>query len=149
MIVARLIGERASGDHNYCRTSGRSGDRRAVALSRAGGGEDQPRAGGVSSAGSRSPLRPRIRRGGGAGGTGEPRRGRRLLLTAALFGFAFTAVYVVAGHNNQLLGIALGGMFALLAAAAIIAGKVVVPQETSVEEREPTARGGRRRRSSR
>jgi ubiquinol-cytochrome c reductase iron-sulfur subunit len=58
-----------------------------------------------------------------------------LLLLAAVLGFGFTAVYAFAGHNNQLLGIALGGMFALLAAAAIIAGKGVVVQETSVEDR--------------
>lgn len=59
-----------------------------------------------------------------------------LLVLAAVFGFGFTAVYVLAGHNNQLLGLAIGGMFALLAAAAIVAGKLVVPQETSVEERD-------------
>ena len=58
-----------------------------------------------------------------------------LLLAAAVFGFGFTAVYVVEGLNDQLLGIAIGGMFMLLAAAAIIAGKRVVVQETSVEER--------------
>lgn len=59
-----------------------------------------------------------------------------LLLLAAVFGFGFTAVYALKGHNNQLLGLAMGGMFALLAAAAIIAGKFVVPQETSVEQRD-------------
>lgn len=59
-----------------------------------------------------------------------------LLLLAGVFGFGFTAVYAADGHNNQLLGLAMGGMFALLAAAAIIAGKLVVPQETSVEERD-------------
>ena len=58
-----------------------------------------------------------------------------LLVVAALFGFGFTAVYALDGGNNQLLGLAIGGMFALLAAAAIIAGKFVVPQETSVEDR--------------
>lgn len=58
-----------------------------------------------------------------------------LLIAAAVSGFAFTAVYVLDGLNDQLLGVAIGGMFALLAAAAIIAGKAVVPQETSVEER--------------
>jgi ubiquinol-cytochrome c reductase iron-sulfur subunit len=59
-----------------------------------------------------------------------------LLLAAAVFGFGFTAVYVVRGLDTQLLGIAFGGMLALLAAAAIVAGKRVVPQETSVEERD-------------
>jgi len=58
-----------------------------------------------------------------------------LLLLAAVFGFGFVAVYVVIGKNTQVLGIAMGGMLALLAAAAIIAGKLVVPQEQHVEER--------------
>jgi ubiquinol-cytochrome c reductase iron-sulfur subunit len=65
-----------------------------------------------------------------------------LLALAAVFGFGFTAVYVLAGHNTQLLGLAMGGMFALIAAAAIIAGKLVVPQETSEEEREPLLEEG-------
>ena len=59
----------------------------------------------------------------------------RLLVLAACFGFAFTAIYVALSDNTQLLGVAIGGMFALLAAAAIIAGKAVVVQETSVEDR--------------
>ncbi|HEY3728862.1 MAG TPA: Rieske (2Fe-2S) protein [Solirubrobacteraceae bacterium] len=59
-----------------------------------------------------------------------------LLALAAVFGFGFTAVYVVAETNTQLLGIAMGGALALLAAAAIVAGKLVVVQETSVEERD-------------
>jgi ubiquinol-cytochrome c reductase iron-sulfur subunit len=59
-----------------------------------------------------------------------------LLVLAALFGFGFTAVYVVASLNTQLLGLAFGGMLALLAAAAIVAGKLVVPQETAVEKRD-------------
>jgi ubiquinol-cytochrome c reductase iron-sulfur subunit len=59
-----------------------------------------------------------------------------LLVLAALFGFGFTAIYVVASLNTQLLGLAIGGMLALLAAAAILAGKMVVPQETAVEERD-------------
>ena len=60
-----------------------------------------------------------------------------LLLLAAVFGFGFTAVYVVASTNTQLLGVALGGALAFLAAACIVAGKLVVPQETHVEERDP------------
>jgi quinol---cytochrome c reductase iron-sulfur subunit len=60
-----------------------------------------------------------------------------LLLLAAVLGFAFTALYIVASENTQLLGIAFGGTLALLAAAAIVAGKFVVPQETHVEERGP------------
>ena len=60
-----------------------------------------------------------------------------LLLVAAVFGFGFTAVYIVLQTNTQLLGLALGGALALLAAAAIVAGKFVVPQETHVEDRGP------------
>ncbi len=60
-----------------------------------------------------------------------------LLLLAAVFGFGFTAVYVVLQTDTQLLGVAMGGMLALLAAAAIIAGKLVVPQETALEKRGP------------
>ena len=67
-----------------------------------------------------------------------------LLLMAALLGFGFTAVYVLAGTNTQLLGLAIGGALALLAAAAIVAGKFVVPQETSVEPRGSAARRTRR-----
>jgi ubiquinol-cytochrome c reductase iron-sulfur subunit len=59
-----------------------------------------------------------------------------LLLIAAVFGFAFTAVYILHG-NTQLLGLAIGCMLAFLAAAAIVAGKFVVPQETDVEPRGP------------
>ena len=60
-----------------------------------------------------------------------------LLLVAAVFGFAFTVLYIVLSGNTQLLGIAMGGALLLLAAAAIVAGKFVVPQETHVEERGP------------
>ena len=60
-----------------------------------------------------------------------------LLLVAALFGFAFTVLYIVLSGNTQLLGIAMGGALLLLAAACIVAGKFVVPQETHVEERGP------------
>jgi ubiquinol-cytochrome c reductase iron-sulfur subunit len=60
-----------------------------------------------------------------------------LLFLAGIFGFGFTAVYVLKTHNAQLEGIALGGALALLAAALITAGKFVVPQETHVEERDP------------
>jgi ubiquinol-cytochrome c reductase iron-sulfur subunit len=65
-----------------------------------------------------------------------------LLFAAAVFGFGFTATYVLDGLNTQLLGVAIGCMFMLLAAAAIIAGKAVVPQETSVEERTPLLEEG-------
>ena len=58
-----------------------------------------------------------------------------LLLLAAVFGFGFTAIYIVLETNTQLLGVAMGGMLVLLAAAAIVAGKLVVPQELSVEQR--------------
>jgi ubiquinol-cytochrome c reductase iron-sulfur subunit len=58
-----------------------------------------------------------------------------LLLLAALLGCGFVAIYAFLQTNTQLLGLALGGMLAMLAAAAIIAGKLVVPQETQVEER--------------
>jgi ubiquinol-cytochrome c reductase iron-sulfur subunit len=60
-----------------------------------------------------------------------------LLLLAALFALAFTAVYVAGEANTQFLGVAIGGALCLLAAAAIVAGKLVVPQETAVEERGP------------
>jgi ubiquinol-cytochrome c reductase iron-sulfur subunit len=59
-----------------------------------------------------------------------------LLLVAAVFGFAFTVIYIVLSGNTQLLGIAMGGALLLLAAACIVAGKFVVPQETDVEERD-------------
>ena len=59
-----------------------------------------------------------------------------LLLLAAVFGFGFTAIYIIFQNDTQLLGIAIGGALAMLAAAAILAGKLVVPQETSVEERD-------------
>ena len=58
-----------------------------------------------------------------------------LLVLAGLAGVAFTALYVVVGHNTQLLGLAVGSAFILIAAAFIIAGKLVVPQETKVEGR--------------
>ncbi|MHB8657989.1 MAG: QcrA and Rieske domain-containing protein [Solirubrobacteraceae bacterium] len=60
-----------------------------------------------------------------------------LLGLAALLGFGFTTIYVIAQTNTQLLGLAIGGALAMLAAACILAGKLVVPQETSVEERGP------------
>ena len=60
-----------------------------------------------------------------------------LLLVAAVFGFAFTVIYIVLSGDTQLLGIAMGGALLLLAAACIVAGKFVVPQETHVEERGP------------
>jgi len=58
-----------------------------------------------------------------------------LLFVAAALAFGFTAVYVIASSNNQLLGLTLGGALAVLAAACIVAGKFVVPQETHVEDR--------------
>jgi ubiquinol-cytochrome c reductase iron-sulfur subunit len=58
-----------------------------------------------------------------------------LLVLAGLAGAAFTAVYVISGDNTQLLGLAVGSAFVLIAAAFIIAGKLVVPQETKVEQR--------------
>src|SRR5437660_4451479 len=45
-----------------------------------------------------------------------------LLILAAVFGFGFTAVYVILQTQTQLLGVAIGGMLACLAAACIIAG---------------------------
>ncbi|MGO9497140.1 MAG: ubiquinol-cytochrome c reductase iron-sulfur subunit [Solirubrobacteraceae bacterium] len=60
-----------------------------------------------------------------------------LLLLAAVFGFAFTVIYIVLSGDTQLLGVAMGGALLLLAAACIVAGKFVVPQETAVEERGP------------
>jgi ubiquinol-cytochrome c reductase iron-sulfur subunit len=58
-----------------------------------------------------------------------------LLLLAAALAFGFTAIYIVASSNTQLLGLAMGGALALLAVACIVAGKFVVPQETHVEPR--------------
>jgi ubiquinol-cytochrome c reductase iron-sulfur subunit len=58
-----------------------------------------------------------------------------LLVLAAACGFSFVAFYIVLQYDTQLLGLAMGVTFVLLAAAAIIAGKLVVPQETSVEPR--------------
>ncbi len=58
-----------------------------------------------------------------------------LLLAAGLTGFGFTAIYVLAGENTQLLGLAFGASLGLLAVACIVAGKAVVPQVTSVEDR--------------
>lgn len=60
-----------------------------------------------------------------------------LLLAAAVCGFGFTAIYVVLGHDTQLLGLTIGLALLLLAVAAITAGKFVVPQETAVEPRGP------------
>jgi ubiquinol-cytochrome c reductase iron-sulfur subunit len=60
-----------------------------------------------------------------------------LLFIAAILAFGFTAIYVVAGSNTQLLGLSLGLALAFLAAALIVAGKFVVPQETHVEPRGP------------
>jgi len=60
-----------------------------------------------------------------------------LLLLGAVFGFAFTVIYIVLSGDTQLLGIAMGGALLLLAAACIVAGKFVVLQETHVEERGP------------
>jgi ubiquinol-cytochrome c reductase iron-sulfur subunit len=59
-----------------------------------------------------------------------------LLALAGLAGLGFLVVYIFDQLDNQLLGVAIGGMLALLAAASIVAGKAVVPQETSVEERD-------------
>jgi ubiquinol-cytochrome c reductase iron-sulfur subunit len=59
-----------------------------------------------------------------------------LLFGAAACALAFVVFYVIEQFDTQLLGLALGCAFALLAAAAILAGKLVVPQETAVEERD-------------
>jgi ubiquinol-cytochrome c reductase iron-sulfur subunit len=56
------------------------------------------------------------------------------LIAAGAWGLAFAVLFVV-DPDTQLLGLALGGAFALLAVAAILAAKRVVPQETIVEER--------------
>ena len=58
-----------------------------------------------------------------------------LLALAAMCGFGFTAAYVADWHDNQVLGLTLGGCLALIAVAFAVAGKLVVPQETHVEER--------------
>ncbi len=69
--------------------------------------------------------------------TAAPRRWwRGCCCAAAVLAFGFTAIYVIASTNTQLLGLALGGALAVLAVACIVAGKFVVPQETHVEERD-------------
>jgi ubiquinol-cytochrome c reductase iron-sulfur subunit len=70
-----------------------------------------------------------------------PKAPRAELLVAALLGgatvaaLAFIAVLAVDRHDTQLLGLALGGAFALLAAAMIVAAKLVLPHEHALEER--------------
>jgi ubiquinol-cytochrome c reductase iron-sulfur subunit len=66
-----------------------------------------------------------------------------LLLGAAACAICFIVLYVVEQFDTELLGLALGASFALLAAAAIVAGKLVVPQETSVELRDELLEGPR------
>jgi quinol---cytochrome c reductase iron-sulfur subunit len=70
-----------------------------------------------------------------------PKAPRAELLVAALLGaaavaaVAFIVVLAVDRHDTQLLGLALGGAFALLAAALIVAAKLVLPHEHALEER--------------
>ena len=69
---------------------------------------------------------------------GPNRRAENLILLAlggASLAAVCFAVLFVALPDTQLLGIALGGSFALLGLAAVLAGKKVVPQEIAVEER--------------
>jgi len=73
--------------------------------------------------------------------TDPPKAPRAELLVAALFGAAavlataFIAVLAFDRHDTQLLGLTLGGAFALLAAALIVAAKLVLPHEHALEER--------------
>ncbi len=72
-----------------------------------------------------------------------PRAPRAELLVAALLGLAaalaiaFVVVLFAATHDTQLLGVTLGGAFALLAAALVITAKLVLPREHGLEERPP------------
>jgi ubiquinol-cytochrome c reductase iron-sulfur subunit len=70
-----------------------------------------------------------------------PKAPRAELLVAALFGgaavlaIAFIVVLAADRHDTQLLGLTLGGAFALLAAALIVAAKLVLPHEHAMEDR--------------
>jgi ubiquinol-cytochrome c reductase iron-sulfur subunit len=75
-----------------------------------------------------------------------PKAPRAELAVAALFGagavlaIAFVVVLAVDRHETQLLGLTLGGAFALLAAALIVAAKLVLPHEHALEDRPELAR---------
>jgi ubiquinol-cytochrome c reductase iron-sulfur subunit len=70
-----------------------------------------------------------------------PKAPRSELLVAALLGaaavlaLAFIVVLALDRHDTQLLGLTLGGAFALLAAALIVAAKLALPHEHALEER--------------
>jgi ubiquinol-cytochrome c reductase iron-sulfur subunit len=70
-----------------------------------------------------------------------PKAPRAELLVAALLGgaslsaLAFIVVLAADRHDTQLLGLTLGGAFALLAAALIVTAKLVLPPEHALEDR--------------
>jgi ubiquinol-cytochrome c reductase iron-sulfur subunit len=81
----------------------------------------------------------------------DPPKSRRAeLLVAALLGgatlaaLAFIVVLAVDRHDTQLLGLTLGGAFALLAAALIVAAKLALPHEHALEPRPELAHPGAR-----
>jgi ubiquinol-cytochrome c reductase iron-sulfur subunit len=71
-----------------------------------------------------------------------PRHPRAELLVAALLGgaaalaLAFAVLLIVDRHDTQLLGLTLGGAFALAAAALIVTARLVLPEERALEQRE-------------
>jgi ubiquinol-cytochrome c reductase iron-sulfur subunit len=70
-----------------------------------------------------------------------PKSPRAELLVAALLGgaavlaVAFAAILIADRHDTQLLGLTLGGAFALAAAALVVTAKLVIPRERAIEER--------------
>ncbi len=79
-----------------------------------------------------------------------PKAPRAELLVAALLGaaavlaIAFVVVLAIDRHDTQLLGLTLGGAFALLAAALIAAAKLVLAHEHALEARPELPRPGAR-----
>jgi ubiquinol-cytochrome c reductase iron-sulfur subunit len=70
-----------------------------------------------------------------------PKDPRAELLVAALLGgaavlaVAFAVLLIADRHDTQLLGLTLGGAFALAAAALVVTAKLVLPRERAIEER--------------
>jgi ubiquinol-cytochrome c reductase iron-sulfur subunit len=70
-----------------------------------------------------------------------PKSPKAELLVAALLGgaavlaVAFAVLLIADRHDTQLLGLTLGGAFALAAAALVVTAKLVLPREHAIEER--------------
>jgi ubiquinol-cytochrome c reductase iron-sulfur subunit len=58
-----------------------------------------------------------------------------LLGGAAVLALAFAVLLVADRHDTQLLGLTLGGAFALAAAALVVTARLVLPRERAIEER--------------